>query len=184
MAIGRRGRVATTPALLIAIGAAWLLGGAAARGQEAPKPDPSPVRIFINCTNTPCDDDFFRTEMTFVDHVRDRQNADVHILLTGQSTGSGGREITFDFFGQGRFMGRDLRLTERFLVAASNDDVRRGMVRVMSLGLVQYVLQTDAAQRLRITADKPAASTTAASVVHDPWNRWSLRTNINGNSNG
>jgi hypothetical protein len=184
MAIGRRGRVATTPALLIALGAAWLLGCTAARGQDPPKPDPSPVRIFINCTNTPCDDDFFRTEMTFVDHVRDRQNADVHILLTGQSTGSGGREITFDFFGQGRFMGRDLRLTERFLVAASNDDVRRGMVRVMSLGLVQYVLQTDAAQRLRITADKPAASTTAASVAHDPWNRWSLRTNINGNSNG
>ena len=29
--------------------------------------------------------------------------------MTGQSTGSGGREITFSFFGQGRFMGRDQR---------------------------------------------------------------------------
>ena len=67
--------------------------------------------------------------------MRDRQTADVHLLMTGQSTGSGGREITFSFFGQGRFMGRDHVLRETFVVAASDDDVRRGMVRVMALGL-------------------------------------------------
>src|SRR5262245_34210539 len=90
MAIRRRGRVATTLARAIAVAAACLLGCADARAQDTPNPDSSPVRIFIDCTNTPCDGDFFRTEMTFVDHVRDRQTADVHILLTGQSTGSGG----------------------------------------------------------------------------------------------
>ena len=162
---------------------ASLLVAVEARGQQPPKSDTSPVRVFIDCTNTPCDQDFFRTEMTFVDHVRDRQNADVHILLTSQPTASGGREITFDFFGQGRFDGRDHRLTERFLVASSNDDIRRGMVRVMSLGLVQYVLQTDAAGQLRVTVDKPKTSAIAP-AAHDPWNRWSLRANVNGNSSG
>ena len=155
---------------------------------EPPEQDqpalPATIRVFIDCSNTPCDQEFFRTEMTFVDHVRDRQNADVHVLLTSQSTGSGGREITFDFLGQGRFAGRDYRLTERFLVAASDDDMRRGMVRVMSLGLAPYALQTNVGSRLQLTVNPAAATAGASAQVDDPWDRWSLRMNVNGNSNG
>ena len=163
-----------------------LTGGALA--QEAPPAaaagSAEPVRIFIDCNNTPCDTDFFRTEITFVEHVRDRQNADVHLLMTGQSTASGGREITFSFFGQGRFMGRDQVLKETFVVAASDDDVRRGMVRVMSLGLVTYVLGAPGAERLRVTVQAPTATAAAATLSRDPWNRWSFRVNLNGNANG
>jgi hypothetical protein len=157
-----------------------------ARGQEAaPVPVPATIRVFIDCNNTPCDSDFFRTEMAFVEHVRDRQTADVHLLMTGQSTGSGGREITFSFFGQGRFMGRDQVLTDTFVVAASADDVRRGMVRVMSLGLVPYLLDTAVADRLTVSVDAAAATTSVASQPSDdPWNRWSLRVNLNGNASG
>src|SRR5687767_12991057 len=104
--------------------------------------------------------------------------------MTGQSTGSGGREITFSFFGQGRFKGRDHVLRDTFLVAASDDDVRRGMVRLMSLGLVPYVLETDAAARLKVTLQAAAATAAAAQAARDPWNRWSLRLNLNGNASG
>lgn len=155
---------------------------ASAQGDAAPA---GPVRLFIDCNNTPCDSAFFRTEITFVEHVRDRQTADVHLLMTGQSTGSGGREITFSFFGQGRFKGRDQILKETFVVASSDDAVRRGMVRVMSLGLVPYVLGGPGTDRLRVTVQPPQATTTAAAAVsRDPWNRWSFRVNLNGNANG
>ena len=153
-------------------------------GQEPAAPA-GPVRVYIDCNNTPCDTEFFRTEMTFVEHVRDRQTADVHLLMTGQSTGSGGREITFSFFGQGRFKGRDQVLKETFVVAASDDAVRRGMVRVMSLGLVPYVLGNPGAERLTLTVQPPPSTTLAAAPVSvDPWNRWSFRVNLNGNANG
>jgi len=160
-----------------------LLPAAHARAQD-PAPAPPPLRVFIECNNTPCDSDFFRTEITFVDHVRERQNADVHLLMTGQSTGSGGREITFSFFGQERFKGRDHVLKETFVVAASEDDVRRGMVRVMSLGLVPYALDTPAAQRLSVTAQAPATNAIVGTESRDPWNRWSFRLNLNGNASG
>jgi hypothetical protein len=160
------------------------LAADAAYGQDAPAEPAAALRVFIDCNNTPCDTDFFRTEITFVEHVRDRQTADVHLLMTGQSTGSGGREITFSFFGQGRFMGRDQVLKETFVVAASDDDMRRGMVRVMSLGLVSYVLDTPAAGRLRVTVQAPTATAVAAAPTRDPWNRWSIRLNVNGNANG
>jgi len=160
------------------------VAGRSAAAQDI-TPDPVPLRIFIDCNNTPCDSDFFRTELTFVEHVRDRQNADVHLLMTGQTTGSGGREITFSFFGQGRFTGRDQVLTETFVVASSDDAVRRGMVRVMSLGLVPYLLGTPAAGQLRVTVQPPAATTAAATAPsQDPWDRWSFRLNLNGNANG
>jgi hypothetical protein len=166
---------------LIAVAASCLLPSTA-DAQQPPAPSTPPIRVFIDCNNTPCDAEFFRTEITFVDQVRERQDADVHLLMTGQPTGSGGREITFSFFGQGRFMGRDHVLRDTFVVAASDDEVRRGMVRVMSLGLVPYVLETDAADRLSITVAAP--SDTAAQVAGDPWNRWSLRFNLNGNASG
>ena len=157
--------------------------GGTAFGQDAP-PAGGPIRVFIDCNNTPCDSDFFRTEINFVEHVRDRQNADVHLLMTGQSTGSGGREVTFSFFGQGRFKGRDAVLKETFVVAASDDDVRRGMVRVMALGLVPYALGTPSADRLRVTLQQAPSTTAAATQSRDPWNRWSFRLNVNGNANG
>ena len=174
---------AATITLLVCL-AVFNAAGGTAFAQD-PQPTPGPVRIFIDCNNVPCDTDFFRTEMTFVEHVRDRQNADVHLLMTGQSTGSGGREITFSFFGQGRFMGQDRVLKETFVVAASQDAVRRGMVRVMSLGLVPYALGTPSADRLRVTV-QPAGATTTGSTqpARDPWNRWSFRVNLNGNANG
>ncbi|HVG55502.1 MAG TPA: hypothetical protein VM846_13780, partial [Vicinamibacterales bacterium] len=156
--------------------------GSAAAQEEAPKLEP--VRLFIDCNNTPCDTDFFRTEINFIDHVRDRQTADVHLLMTGQSTGSGGREITFSFFGQGRFKGRDHVLRETFVVAASDDAVRRGMVRVMSLGLVPYVLGGPGAERLQVSVQKPTSTTAETALSRDPWNRWSFRLSLNGNASG
>ena len=174
---------AATLTLLVCLAVFADAAGGAAFAQD-PATASGPVRIFIDCNNVPCDEDFFRTEMTFVEHVRDRQNADVHLLMTGQSTGSGGREITFSFFGQARFMGQDRVLKETFVVAASQDDVRRGMVRVMALGLVPYALGTPSADRLRVTIQPAGATTAAAQPTTDPWNRWSFRLNLNGNANG
>jgi hypothetical protein len=170
----------------LSLGVCLALGVGTVFAQEgAPPPAAGAVRVFIDCNNTPCDEEFFRTEITFVEHVRDRQTADIHLMMTGQSTGSGGREITFSFFGQGRFMGQDRTLKETFVVAASQDDVRRGMVRVMSLGLVPYVLGTPGADRLRVTVQAATAAAVGSKLEsRDPWNRWSFRVNLNGNADG
>jgi hypothetical protein len=62
------------------------------------------VKVFIDCSGFwDCDSEYFRTNLTMVDHVRDRTVADVHILITGQSTGAGGSEVTLTFLGLGPF---------------------------------------------------------------------------------
>ena len=143
------------------------------------------LRLYMACVGASCDEEFLRTELTIVEHVRDRQNADVQLLITGQATATGGQELTFSFFGQGRFTGRDHVLTETFLVAASDDEVRRGIQRIVELGLVPYLLETPAADRLRLMVEPAAteAAAAAASAV-DPWNRWSVRLNVSGSMSG
>ena len=49
-------------------------------------------KVFLDGTRI--DMDYIRTEITFVNYVRDRKEADVHVLITQQRTGGGGREYT------------------------------------------------------------------------------------------
>src|SRR5687768_5121623 len=57
------------------------------------------LNVFLDCESHYCDFDFFRTEITAVNWVRDRQVADVHVLVSTQSTGAGGTEFTLAFLG-------------------------------------------------------------------------------------
>lgn len=50
-------------------------------------------RIFMDCTF--CDMDYVRTEIPFVNYVRDRKEAQVHVLVTRRRTGSGGGNRIF-----------------------------------------------------------------------------------------
>jgi hypothetical protein len=63
----------------------------------------SAPKVFIDCDY--CDLDFIRTEMAFVNYVRERKEAQVHALITTQETGSGGTEFTMTLIGQQKFEG-------------------------------------------------------------------------------
>ena len=115
--------------------------------------------------------------------MRERQDADVHLLITSESTGQGGREVTLSFFGQGRFAGREIVLRDTFLVADSADVIRREMVRVIALGLVPYAVESPALETLTLSErEQPAAA--PAQATSDPWNRWTFRTTVQGNASG
>ena len=74
--------------------------------EQAPQTQPPTarrLRVFLDCTE--CYPDYLRSEITFVDYVRDRTEADVHLLITRSSTGGGGREYNVELIGVGRFAG-------------------------------------------------------------------------------
>ncbi len=77
-------------------------GGAAGQGSPAIQPLDRPLRVFLDCRTGGCDQEFFRTELAWIDHVRDRKDADVHVLVTAQGTGGGGTEYTVRFIGNGQ----------------------------------------------------------------------------------
>jgi len=53
------------------------------------------VKVYLDCLG--CDTDFIKKEITFVNYVRDRIIADIHIFVTTQMTGSGGKEYSINF---------------------------------------------------------------------------------------
>jgi hypothetical protein len=65
---------------------------AAAAGQNR-------LNIFLDCEE--CFEDFIRSEVSFVEYVRDPADADVHVIVTLTPTGSGGRERSLAFIGAG-----------------------------------------------------------------------------------
>ena len=43
------------------------------------------VKVYLDCSQTNiCNSDYIRSEINMVDFVRDRQDADVHVLVTAQ----------------------------------------------------------------------------------------------------
>ena len=111
------------------------------------------MRIFLDCPS--CDENFIRTEVTFVNYVRDRTAADIHVLVTTQPTGGGGTEYTLRFIGLGRFDGENQTLTYTAPQTATDDERRRGVTSRLELGLVRYVAESPIASRLDVTFDAP-----------------------------
>ena len=64
-----------------------LVGVAAQEGNGNSRPN-----VFFDCDGRNCNDQYYRTEIDWVNWVRDREVADVHVIMTSLTTGAGGRE--------------------------------------------------------------------------------------------
>ena len=144
------------------------------------------IRLYIQCDNAPCDQEFFRTELTWVNHVRDRQDADVHVLITSQQSGGGGRQLTLDFIGLRAYEGQEAQLRYDAVPNETQDATRRGILRLLQVGLVPYAITTPLARELSVIHSPPARDSgqPATLDVHDPWDFWVYRLRVGGNFNG
>lgn len=155
----------------------------------AQEPAPAPradeaLRLFLDCPTYLCDLDFLRTEITFVNYVRDRRDAQLYVLVSTQETGAGGTEYTLTFIGQGSLSGRSDTLRYSSRPTDPEDAVRHGFARVLKLGLMRYVAGTPIADHLEVTFTAPTANTTAPRQGHDPWNYWVFNLGARGFFNG
>ena len=149
-------------------------------------PDSGPLRVFVDCDAVfGCDLDYLRTEIPYVDYMRDRGDAMIHVLISRQATGSGGTQYTFNFIGLRDFAGMADTLQFAAPQTATDDDRRKGFARTLKLGLVRYIARTPGAERLQISFADPSTGAKAAdSPTRDRWNYWVFRTRANGNFNG
>lgn len=136
------------------------------------------VRIFIDCRD--CDYNYIRSEITFVNYVRERLEAQIHILITTQRTASGGDEYTLTFIGQNEFQGINDTLTYVSKNDETEDSIRKGLVKIMKIGLVRYVSKTPLYEDLEISYRESMKQ----EEVVDKWNYWVFSTNVNSYFNG
>lgn len=137
------------------------------------------IKIYIDCDD--CDMNFIREEIQFVNYVRDRKVADVHIIFSDQNTGGGGEEYTVEFIGLGRFQNVNNELVFIKTKSDSEDDFRIQSVNTLRLGLVRYAAKTPIGKDISISYNKPQ---TEKVEEKDPWNNWVYSISGSGWLNG
>ena len=143
-----------------------------------------PLRLFIDCRGPGCDQEFFRRELAWIDHVRDQKDADVHLLVTSQGTGGGGTEYLLRFIGHGPWEGQEDALRRSVEAGDTEDQRRRALVQIFSLGLARFAAATPVGPQLKITPPATPTIAVQSAVKEDPWNFWVFRTNMNMNMDG
>ena len=153
--------------------------------EENEEPPTSAVRVFLDCPGYLCDQDYLREQIPFVDYVRDRQVADVQVLVTTQGTG-GGRAYTLEFIGRGDFEGVDNTLEYGVSQTATEDEERERLARVLKGGLVRYVSQRPQFENLRFAYEVPDGEATAEErqARDDPWDYWIFEVGLEGQLDG
>jgi len=135
-------------------------------------------KIFIDCRW--CDIDYIRDEITFINYVYDRKNADIHLLITTRSTGSGGSEYSLTFIGQNAFKAHSDTLIFTTLHDDTEDLLRQKLVKHIKIGLIPFLSNTPIMEDISIQYTKK----TSTIVKEDHWKNWVFRFSLNGWFNG
>lgn len=143
--------------------------GGAALAQET-EPLSRQARVYLDCQR--CDNSYLRRNLTFVDWVRDRKQADVHVMGTTQPTGGGGLLYRLEFIGRGPFEGLRYELTYQAASTLTDDERRQGLADRLRVGLVPFVSQTPARDQLAVSYEPSEETGAGRSPEDDPWNQW------------
>jgi hypothetical protein len=137
--------------------------------------------VYLDCQR--CDFNYIRTNIEFVNYVRDQDDANIYLRITDSRT-SGGREYTLHFRGIEPFSTRNDTLYYITRDTDSSDEERAGLVRYIKIGLVPFAAQTTALDNLNVLYEAPAEIEEVSDEVDDPWKGWvfdiNFRTWLNG----
>ena len=153
--------------------------------QEETQEQTAGLLVFLDCDRRMCDQDYLRREITFINYVRDRQDAQLHILVTEQRAGAG-REYTFDFIGLKEFEGDDTRQVWVSSNTDTQDERRAGIAQQIRVGVLHYVAQTPLIHDIQIGQQvaRRGFARQMATAEDDPWNFWVFRISANGSIGG
>lgn len=172
-----------TVVTILSVAAPAFLWPAAGRAQERP-----PINIFMDCQAHDCDTAHFRTEIGFVNWMRDRTDADVHVLITSEETGGGGSKYSLTFIGQRDFARDTLQLGFSTPQTSTSAERRDMLTNRIAQGLLHYAVNTTGMERvsvrMRTEQDDGEGSTKLAPGMRDPWNQWVFSINLEGDTDG
>ena len=112
--------------------------------------------------------EYIKTEIPFVNYVRDRKQAQVHIMMLRQRTGSRGMQHTITFTGLQEYAAVNDTLIYSSEPMDTEEVVRGGVTKAIKMGLMRYVSKTPLAQDIKISFGRNGKR----KEVIDKWNYW------------
>lgn len=126
------------------------------------------IKLYVDCRG--CDMDYMREQMPYANFMRNVQDAQVYLLVTLQSTGSGGRNYTMFFSGHEEFEGMEDTLTYSSSPDDTQDVIRTGLTDKIAMGLMRYVAKTPAAGNIKVSYTGKVEQ--EPEELEDKWNFW------------
>jgi len=158
----------------------WGFNTAFGQSSESLKPIPN---VYLDCNA--CDVTYIRSNIAFVNYVRDQDDADIYLHIIHQRTGGGGLEYTMIFRGMRDFTQQTDTLRYVSSSTDSGDERRSALNRYIKIGLVPFVSQTVAIRHLDVFFQRPDDTVDDDDEpLYDPWRGWvfdaDLRSSLNG----
>jgi len=129
-------------------------------------------KIYMDCDF--CDLDFLRQEVNFINYVRDPNLADIHVLVTRQFTGGGGKENAILFIGKNEFSG----MNDTLIYVTGPDDTEEEIgsagAQTLKIGLMYYIGKTPLGKFIKISYDRAVVPI----VVEDKWDNWVFKIDL------
>jgi hypothetical protein len=154
-----------------ALAAAITLGLAVSGTAQAPPPPPAGApspplpKVFLDWPGA--DIEAVKAEIPFVELVPSLEAAEVRVTVGPEGPPPGGA-LAIEFSGLRRFQGEDNRLRYVPAPAEKPEDVRKGVVAQIKLGLLRYAAKTPVAKDLAVRF----LDQTKPTSVDDRWNFW------------
>ncbi len=143
---------------------------------------PERIKIFLNCTEANCFQNYIISELTFFDFVRDRFQADVQILIVQQTNAAAGQKFTLRFIGQKRFENMLDSASFNTKMSDTESDRREVLLSNIKLGLSKFVLMSD--WRDKVEIDYPTRASEDLVLETDKWRNWIFTIGTDGNVEG
>ncbi len=165
-----------------------------AAAQEEAEEGGNWISVFLDCASRNCNLNYFRTELPWVNWVRLPDDSDVHVIMTSQATGAGGREYRLDYIGSGDF-GYERQLSYQAPPTNTDRETLDEVARTIGVGLLHFAtvngffddvaaFQEVSTVLLNGQGPDPGERVVAQEEVDDPWDFWVFRlggrTELNG----
>ncbi len=141
------------------------------------------IKIYYDCQANYCEETYLKQNLKGVEFVRDRNFADVHIIILSEQNGSGGQKVHLNFIGQNDFK----QIQDKYDFSIGTDDtrdqIRKKLLKYLQLGLVRYWYQAGMADHLAIHLNIDNQKKQSI----DKWHHWVFKIGghawFNGDSN-
>lgn len=164
--------------LFIILFAVTLLLGETLSAQGTSRLQPIP-NVYLDCNS--CDVTYIRSNITFVNYVRDQDDASIYLLINDGRTAGGGREFNLIFSEIGVQAGRSDTLRYVSSSTDTSDERRIGLNRYIKIGLIPFVTHTIAIQSMDVFYTQPTEAEDQDAEIVDPWDNWVFDVNLRSN---
>lgn len=135
--------------------------------------DDSRLKVYLNCSS--CDQTFVKSEITYIDYVRDQAQADVQIFVVTMTNGSGGSTYEMAFTGYNKFGNIKHQIRYEVVPNTTSDAIRKGMVKRIEAGLLIFLANTPLADEISIKVPVNNRPGMEEKPLKDPWDYWVFR---------